>query len=184
MSARSTPSSLVRRPSRAIPAGLLAVALVVAGGLGVWLLGTYLFDDAWPPAAADAVAAVANSTLDHPIMRVVAIVLAVAGIAMLLAAIIPGRPSRVRLLDDQIPGETAISHRDLARRVQRRAQNVDGVHSARVTVGRRRIDVLVRTVVDDTAPVATAARAAVEHTVRELQFAPSPRSRVRTRRRS
>lgn len=184
MSSHRTPSSLVRRPSRAVPAGLLAAVLLVAGGLGVWLLGTYLVDDGWPPAASGTVTAVAGTTLDNPIVRTVGIAVAVVGIALLLAAIIPGRPSRLRVLSGDIPGETALSHRDLGRRIQQRAENVDGVHSCRVEVGRRRVDVTVRTVVDDPAPVARAAEAAVDNAVRELRPADPMPTRVRILRRS
>lgn len=181
MSART---GLVARPTRTIPAGLLAVVLLTLGGLGVWLLGTYLVDDAWPGAASGTLAHVSGTRLDALAVRVAAVVLAVLGLAMLLAAIIPGRPSRVRILDDDIPGETALSRRDLAHRVQRRAEGVDGAHSSYVSFGRRSIDVHVETVVDDTAPVARAAGTAVDDALQELRPADVPRSRVRIHRRS
>lgn len=184
MSARRGTTGLVGRPSRTIPAGLLAAMLLILGGLGVWLLGTYLVNGTWPGAASSAVTGISDTTLGSPVIQAVAVVLAVVGLAMLLAAIVPGRPSRVPVLADDIPGETALSRRDLARRIQRRAENVDGVHSARVVARPRAIDVRVETVVDDTAPVARAATAAVDEAVRELRPADSPRSRVRIHRRS
>lgn len=184
MSARTTPGTLIRRPSRAVPVGILAVALLAAGGLGIWLLGTYLAEGTWPQAASGVIDSVADTRLDATAMRVVAIVLAVAAVVMLLAAFVPGRPSRVRVLDDALPGDTALSRRDLARRIQRRAENVDGVHSTSVEVTRRRIDVLVRTVVDDTAPVLQSASAAVDRAVHELRPAVPARPRVRIHRRN
>ncbi|MBM7232022.1 DUF6286 domain-containing protein [Dietzia cinnamea] len=184
MSARPRRSTLIRRPPRAIPVGLLAVALVVLGGLGIWLLGSYLINDTWPLAASSTVASVAETGLDSTAMRVVAVVLALVGLALLVSALVPGRPSRVRVLDDDIPGETAISHRDLARRIERRTENVDGVHSTRVSVRPRRIDVAVKTVVDDPAPVTQGAKDAVDHALCELRPADPLRPRVRTDRRS
>lgn len=184
MSARTRGSGLIRRPSRAIPTGLLAVALVALGGLGSWLLGTYLIDDAWPSAASATVETISGTGLDATAVRIAAVVLAVVGLALLLCALVPGRPSRVRLLGDEIPGETAISRTDLARRIERRTEHVDGVHSASVAVGRRRIDVTVETVVDDTAPVTRGATAAVEQALAELRPAGPARPRVRTHRRS
>ncbi|MDX2358524.1 DUF6286 domain-containing protein [Dietzia sp. PP-33] len=184
MSARTRGSGLIRRPPRAIPAGLLAVALLALGGLGIWLLGSYLINDTWPSAASSTVASVAGTGLDSTAMRVTAVVLALVGLVLLLAAFVPGRPSRVRILEDDIPGETAISQRDLARRIQRRTENVDGVHSTRVSVRPRRIDVAVETVVDDTAPVTRGATAAVDHALSELRPAGPSRPRVRTHRRS
>ena len=184
MSARPRRGTLIRRPPRAIPVGLLAVALVVLGGLGIWLLGSYLINDTWPLAASSTVASVAETGLDSTAMRVVAVVLALVGLALLVSALVPGRPSRVRVLDDDIPGETAISHRDLARRIERRTENVDGVHSTRVSVRPRRIDVAVKTVVDDPAPVTQGAKDAVDHALCELRPADPLRPRVRTDRRS
>lgn len=182
MSARTR--GLVRRPPRTIPAGLLALALLALGGVGIWLLGTYLVDDTWPPAASGSVGSVADTTLDSLAMQVAAVALAVVGLVLILCALVPGRPARVQILVDDIPGETALSRRDLARRIQRRAENVDGVHSARVSVGRRRVDVAVETVVDDTAPVTSGASLAVDQALAELRPATPTRPRVRTHRRS
>ncbi|MFN3600836.1 MAG: DUF6286 domain-containing protein [Dietzia sp.] len=184
MSRRQGTAGLVGRPTRTIPASLLAVTLLVLGGLGVWLLGTYLVNGTWPGPASSTISGVSETSLGDPVMQAVAVVTAVVGLAMILAAIVPGRPSRVPILADDIPGETALSRRDLARRIQRRAENVDGVHSARVAAGPRAIDVRVDTVVDDTAPVSRAATAAVDDAVRELRPADSPRSRVRIHRRN
>ena len=183
MSTRPRRSTLIRRPPRAIPVGLLAVALVVLGGLGIWLLGSYLINDTWPLAASSTVASVAETGLDSTAMRVVAVVLALVGLALLVSALVPGRPSRVRVLDDDIPGETAISRRDLARSIARRTETVDGVHSASATIRRRRIDVSVWTVVDDPSPVSRAASTAADRALAELRPTGPLRARVRTHRR-
>jgi hypothetical protein len=58
------------------------------------------------------------------------------------------------------------------------------VHSARADVSGRRLDVLVRTVVDDPEPVLRAARAAVQDSVDELRPTAALRTRVRIRRMS
>lgn len=184
MSARPRRSTLIRRPPRAIPAGLLAAALLALGGLGCWLLGTYLLQGTWPAAATGAVDAVAGMTLGSMAVRLVAVGLALAGLALLVSALVPGRPSRVRVLDDDIPGETAISRRDLARSIARRTETVDGVHSASATIRRRRIDVSVWTVVDDPSPVSRAASTAADRALAELRPAGPLRPRVRTDRRS
>lgn len=184
MSARPRGSGLVRRPPRAIPTVLLAAALLLLGALGIWLLGTYLIYDTWPPAATPSVETIAETTLGSVAVRIVAVVLALVGCALLLAALIPGRPSRVQILPDDIPGETAISRRDLALHVERRTETVDGVHSAGATIGPRRVDVTAQTVVEDPAPVAHAAREAVDRVLAELQPTGLRRSRVRIGRRS
>ncbi|KAA0918333.1 DUF6286 domain-containing protein [Dietzia sp. ANT_WB102] len=184
MSATTTPRKLVRHPARAIPAVLLSVVLLVGGALGVWLLGAYFLHGTVPTEASSAVTAIADTRLDSITAKVVAVALALLGLLMILSALVPGRPSRTQILDGDVPGETAISRRDLARRIRRRTEQVDGVHSAHVEIGRRRTDVVVRTVVDDTEPVLHAARAAVEQAVEELHPARSAPPRVRIVRRS
>lgn len=184
MSGRRQPASLVRHPSRAVPVGLLAVALGGIGAAGLWLLATCLVTDAWPAAASRRVEALASTRLDSVPVQVTAVVAGVLGVAMMLSALWPGRPKRLRALEGQTPGETALPRRDLARRIQHRAQHVDGVHSARVQVKRRRIDVAVQTVVDDPANVRHRATAAVERAVAELRPTTDLRPRVRVHRRS
>ena len=184
MSATATPRRLVRHPARAIPAVLVSIALLVGGALGVWLLGAYFLHGTVPTEASGAITAISGTRLDSIAAKVVAVALAVLGLLMILSALVPGRPSRTQILAGDVPGDTAISRRDLARRIRRRAEQVDGVHSARVEIKRRRTEVVVRTVVDDTEPVLHAARAAVEEAVEDLHPARSAPPRVRIVRRS
>lgn len=183
MSARQAGVGLVRRPSRSVPTGLVGVVLLVFGGLGLWLLGTYVVEGRWPVAAANSVDALAWTTLESVAAQAAAGTLAVLGLVLVVFAAWPGRPSRLLVLGDDIPGGTALSRRDLARHLQSAAENVDGVHSVRVSPERRRFDVAVVTVVDDPAPVVAAARSAVEQALGELRPSPPAATRVRARRR-
>lgn len=178
----TTPPRLVRRPARSVPAALLGVLLLAAGLLGVWLLGSLLLDGAWPASAQDALADVGGRRLDSSPVLVAAGVLAALSLALLLAALLPGRPSRRLVLRGEVPGATAVPHRDLGRRAVRRVEAVDGVHSARATLSGRRLDVLVRTVVDDSETVLRGARAAAEQAVDELRPETPLRTRVRVQR--
>lgn len=183
MSARHGRFRLVRRPSRVIPVALVGVSLLVLGVLGLWLLGTYVSEGQWPVAAANSVNALAWTTLESLAAQAVASVLAVLGLALILAAAWPGRPSRLVVLEDGIPGQTAMSRRDLSRYLESSAGRVDGAHSAEVKPRRRRIDVDVVTVVDDPAPVIAAARHAVDDAVGGLRPSGPSTIRVRARRR-
>lgn len=178
----TTPRRLDRRPTRSVPVGLLGLLLLAAGLLGAWLLGSLLIDGAWPAWAGSRLQAIGAARLDSTPVLVTAGVLGVLGLILLLAALLPGRASRIRVLADEIPGQTAVSHRDLARRVALRTERVDGVHSARADFSGRRLDVLVRTVVDDPETVLRAARTAVEESVAEIRPAAAFRTRVRIRR--
>lgn len=166
-----------------MPIALVGVALIVFGALGLWLLGTYVVEGRWPVAAADSVDALAWTTLESVAAQAVAGTLAVLGLVLVVLAAWPGRPARLSILADEIPGETALSRRDLARRLRSAAENVDGVHSARVRPGRQRIEVEVVTVVEDPAPVVHAANAAVDRAVAELRPSGPTATRVRARRR-
>lgn len=162
----TTPRRLDRRPTRSVPAALLGLVVLAVGLLAAWLLGAYLIDGAWPDSAQPRLQSIGDLRLDSTPVLVTAGVLAALGLILLLAALLPGRASRSRVLEDEIPGQTAVSHRDLARRVTLRAERVDGVHSARADISGRRLDVLVRTVVDDSESVLRAVVDASEPTVR------------------
>ncbi|MGP9536631.1 DUF6286 domain-containing protein [Brachybacterium sp. AOP43-C2-M15] len=178
----TTPRRLDRRPSRSIPVGLLGAVVLTAGVLGAWLLGTLLVDGSWPASARSGLDTVGALRLDSAPVLAAAGVLALLGLLMLLAALLPGSSSRSRVLDGDVPGQTVVSRRDLARRVKLRVERVDGVHSARASVSRRRVDVVARTVVDDAESVLRAARTAAEQSVAELRPASTPRTRVRVQR--
>lgn len=177
----TTPRRLDRRPTRSVPVGLLGLVVLAAGLLAAWLLGSLLIDGAWPAWAQSRLQTIGDLRLDSTPVLVTACVLALLGLILLLAAILPGRASRSRVLEDGIPGQTAVSHRGLARRVTLRVERVDGVHSARTDVSGRRLEVLVRTVVDDSESVLRAARSAVEESIDELRPATAFRTRVRIR---
>lgn len=183
MSAHQVGVGLVRRSARTIPTGFVGVVLLVLGGLGLWLLGTYVVEGRWPVAAANSVDALAWTTLESIAAQAAAGALVVLGLALLVLAAWPGRPSRLLVLEDEVPGDTALSRRDLARHLRSAAENVDGVHSARVEPRRRRIEVEVTTVVDDPAPVVAAATTAVDRAVDELRPSAPTTARVRARRR-
>lgn len=178
----TAPPRLIRRPARTVPTALLGLLLLAGGLLAVWLLGSLLLDGAWPASSRSTLESIGALRLDSAPVLVTAGVLALLGLVLLLAALLPGRPSRSLVLAGDTPGGTAVPHRDLARRITRRVEAVDGVHSARATVSGRRLEVLARTVVDDSESVLRAARTAVERSVDELRPETAFRTRVRVSR--
>lgn len=184
MSRKRPQTSLVTRPPRVVPVSLLALALVALGGLGCWLLITYLVEDAWPAVASDQIGSTAQLAITDAIIQGVAVGILVVGVVLILIAVIPGKPSRVRVLDDDVAGETVMARRDVAKRLEKQAETIDGVHSVSSEYRGRRVDVAVRSVVDDTEPVLRAATDAVTRAVDELRPEPRPDVRVRAHQRS
>lgn len=178
----TVPDRLTRRPARVLPSAVLAIIAIAAGGLGTWLLGAYALDGTWPAPAADAVAAAGSVRLDSPPVLIAAGVVALLGLIFVISAIVPGDSGHRAILADDVPGQVAVSRRDIARRVQRRIEHVDGVHDARVTVEKRRVDVLVHTPVDDTETVRRRSQAVAEETLAQLRPTQPLRPRVRVTR--
>lgn len=178
----ANPGRLTRRPARSLPAVLLAVTAVTVGGLASWLLGSYAIDGAWPAQVAGLVSAVAGMRLDALPVLAGAGVLGLLGLALVICAIVPGDPALREILVDTTPGQTAVSRRDLALRVRRSVEHVDGVQEARVSVRRKRVDVVVRTPVEDTGVVLRRSRSSVETALEQLRPVTPLRPRVRVAR--
>jgi copper chaperone CopZ len=178
----TAPRRLDRRPARSTPVVILAVVLLLLGILGIWTLGSLIIDGSWPQSSTAAIDRIGALRMDSAPVVATACVLAVLGVLMILAAILPGRRSRLRALDGDVPGQTVVGRRDVARRIRSRTEQVDGVQSTQVDVTHRTVSVRVRTVVDDTAPVEQGVREAAERAVAELRPATTPSIRVRMHR--
>ena len=129
---RAPVQKLIRRPSRSIPSIILALLLLTAGGLGAWLLGHRIVSGTWPDRAVTTLDAVGSTTLGSVAVLVTAGIVAVCGLVMILSALWPGLPERIEILPDAVPGQTAVTRRDLAGLVRTQVEQVDGVHSATV----------------------------------------------------
>lgn len=178
----AAPRRLDHRPARTAPVVVLSLVLIALGALGVWALGGLVLDGAWPTAAGSSVDDLGALRLDSTPVLVAGCVLAVLGLLMLLGAVLPGRRSRLPLLEDDVAGGTVISRRDLAGRVRERTEQVDGVQGTQVDVGPRTLTVRARTVVDDADAVEARVLEAAQAAVAELRPATMPSIRVRMRR--
>lgn len=178
----SMPDSLTRRPPRTVPTLLAGILLLALGGLATWILGVRLIEGAWPEQVRSGIETVAGVRMDSVGVLVTAGVLALLGLILLLAAIIPGDPANRRVLEDEIPGETAVSTRDIARRARTRIERVDGVQSVSARVKGKTLDVQVSTPIDDAEGVRHRSLAAADLVLAELRPTKTLRARVRVRR--
>ena len=87
--------------------------------------------------------------------RITSGLLAVGGLALLLAQLAPRRPRRLAVRSDETYTDTAVSRRGLARAVHSAVTDVDGIAAARVKMRRRRIRVRARTPMSERAQIAT-----------------------------
>ncbi|MCX4097043.1 DUF6286 domain-containing protein [Nocardia sp. alder85J] len=169
---------MIRRPHRAVPAAVLALALLgistavaltlIPGLTGapdyLWhdVIVRVLHDISWNDArvAAAGLAAVAG------------------GVALLALAVLPDRTTVLPLAaGDEIAAGVVRS--GLHRALGAAAQSVDGVHSVRVRLHRRKIRVVARTSGVRSPELRQAVRDAVDAQVTRIAPAPSPRVTAR-----
>jgi len=127
---RTPVPAIVYRPTRSAPATLLALLLLIVGGLGTWLTAYRFLKGAWPQCAVTTLDAVGAASLGSIAVLVAAGVAAAFGLFLLIAALWPGRPKHVAFLPDDIPGQTALHRSDLAVVVFSDADDLDAVREA------------------------------------------------------
>ena len=181
---RAPVQTLIRRPSRSLPSVILALLLITTGSLGVWLLGHRIVSGTWPDRAATTLDAVGSATLGSAAVLITAGIVAVCGLVMIFMALWPGVPEHVEILPDAVPGQTAVTRRDLAGLVRTQVEQIGGVHSVAVTARRSQVDIVALSVLDDLAPVREAARKKADEALHALKPVGITRSRVRIKRTS
>lgn len=179
---RAPVQKLISHPSRSIPSVILALLLLAAGSLGTWLVGHRIVSGAWPDRTVPMLDTIRSTPLGSTAVLITAGITAVYGLTMILIALWPGVPERIAILPDSVPGQTAVTRRDLAGMVKTQVEQVDGVHSVTVRAHRSRVDIIVLSVLDDLTPVCEAAHKKADEALQTLKPIGITRSRVRIRR--
>lgn len=138
-----------RRSSRSLPAALTGLLFLVAGALLAWLVGTRLAAGHWPAAALPTLRSTAAHAVGSTALAGVWVLLALLGLALLLAGLLPGSTRRALLDSHGVPGDTLVAHRDVERLLADRAERANGVRRATARVRRDRVDVVVDSILDD-----------------------------------
>lgn len=173
---------MIRRPRRSVPAALTALAILVLCAL-VATMAIQLIGGRPPVVSYAAIAAALHrSQWRDLVVAIAGGAVALAGLVLLLAALIPGRAT-VLPLDGADP-QAGVSRRSLVLTLRGAAAAVEGV--ARVTLavrGNKVPKVRVRARADrvDDTGVAEAIRAAVDARIDQLSPANRPLVRVRVR---
>ena len=178
---RTPVPAIVYRPTRSAPAALLALLLLIVGGLGTWLTAYRFLTGAWPQRAVTTLDAVGAASLGSIAVLVAAGVAAAFGLFLLIAALWPGRPKHLAFLPDVIPGQTALRRRDLAFLVKRQVEQIAAIRSASATVRRSRVDVVVFSDADDLDAVREAASKKTNEALEIFQPVGITRGRVRAK---
>ena len=160
---------LVYRPSRSVPATILALLLLVVGGLGAWLTGYRLVVGSWPHRTITTLDAIGALSLSSIAVLIAAGLTAAFGLFILLAALWPGRCEHVEVFPDAIPGQTAVRHSDLASLVKMHVEQLATIRSASATVRRSRVDVVVFSDADDLDAVREAASRKTDEALETFQ---------------
>ena len=154
---RAPVPALIYRPTRSTSATVLALLLLIVGGLGTWLTGYRLLTGTWPQRTVTTLNAVGAVSFSSIAALIAAGIAAACGLLMFIAALWPGRPRHVAFLPDDIPGQTALHRSDLAILVKRHVEQLATIRSTSATVRRSRVDVVVFSDADDLDAVREAA---------------------------
>jgi hypothetical protein len=162
----------VPRGRRGTTATVVAlVGLVLAAALAVEALWLAVQGTTWGFEPAGVASRLRDTRLGSTEVQVVAIVVAVVGLLLLLAAALPARRHLVELdpleADDREVA-TGLTRRSLRRTLTAAAVSVDGIGAAKVKVGRRRLVVQARTALRHTDGLADRVQAAVESRLADL----------------
>jgi hypothetical protein len=177
-------SRLRHRPSRAIPSLIAGILLLAAGVALVWLAITRLVNGAWPSLLRGPRDWLAVLVWNDPAVTQIGIAAVVAGVILLLCAIIPGGFNALTI-DDSPSGagtdappveerETVMTRRAVARLAKARCLQIDGVGSAAATATTQRVHLNVTTSLHDPGDLGDTITDAVRARLEETGLSPVP----------
>jgi Family of unknown function (DUF6286) len=181
--ARSTP--LRHRPSRAIPALIIGLLMLGAGITLTWISIARLIEGIWPSFLAGPRDWAAGLTWNDPAVWVIGTVLLLAGLALLLLAILPGSFNAIGLrtaapdtgdpAQPPLSREIVMSRGAVARLVCAHCAHIDGVGTASAAVTGRRVHVTINTPLHETAELRTRVITKVRERLESTGLEPMPR---------
>ena len=189
MSADSPPVALRQRPSRSVLATICAVVLLALGVSAVVAALLRLTSGTWPEAVTAPLIWLSESAWNSPGVWALGIVLAVLGLVLLLAGIIPGRfhdlPVRLPAPPDPSAEQATaaapsavMSRRAVAQLAAATCEHIDGVSSASATATDRDVRVSATTALRDTRDLQRWVGEGVQSRLEASGLDPVPRVRV------
>lgn len=181
--------SLRRRPSRTVPAVVVAVVLLALGVGLAWGAVLRLSSGSWPEPVVQAAAWAGELTWAETLVAVIAGAMALLGLIMVFFALSPGRPSAMWLDTEAVEAdrgrtEVVMTRRSVARLARARADEIDGVDSVSSTVGHRTVSLSVTTASAQRSEIRQVVTATVDESLRTAGLNPMPRVAVKVRTRN
>ena len=177
MSTKTTRHTIRRRPTRSIPAIIVALVLLAVAIGAVWAGITALTGGSTGVIESATVAA--GTPWSAQAAFIPSIAVAIIGLVLILTALVPGHHD-AHLVDHPGTAEAALTRRGLRTYLDDQASDVDGVDSARTTVKGRKTDVRVGTYALDHRAVGSDVRRTLQGRTDALNLKHAPRVRVHT----
>ncbi len=176
-------SSLRRRPSRTVPAAIVAVLVTAAGVAGVWAAVQKLSTGKWPGWVGGTHLWGATQTWGSVIVVVISIVVALVGLLLLITALRPGMPTAYEIdpggakesRTETDSTEFVMTRRAVAKLATAHADLVAGVDSVSAAVTSRRVNLSVTTSSAQTDEIDKLVTAKVTDALTAVGLSPQPR---------
>lgn len=179
---------LRHRPSRIVPATIVAVVLLAVGGLAAIAAITRLINGTWPAAVSSTAAGISGVTWGSAAALTAGAVVAIVGLVLLVAGLKPGTFRTARLQPSTMEASAAetdfvISTRAVARLSAARADLVDGVDKLSVSATGRRVHIQATTTSEQADQIRSRITNGVTQTLTAAGLQPVPKvtARVRTK---
>lgn len=181
----NTSPSLHRRSSRSLPATLTALVLLLTAVAGAWIGITRITTGTWPEFLRSGREASTYLTWSSPAVITAAIIMALLGLILLLAALLPGQHSTIRLDEPENRrvgnSEAVLTRRGLSKIAAAHIDRTDGVDRSSVTTTAKRMDVSVRTPLHDAGDLSNRLEASLNTKMHDLGVIPKLAIKVRVR---
>ncbi|WGW11726.1 DUF6286 domain-containing protein [Saxibacter everestensis] len=190
MSTTAETQRLRRRPSRAIPAIIVSVIMILAGAGLAWMSIAKLVNGSWPVFLREPRNWLAELSWADPVGWAIGGAAALLGLVLILAALIPGQPNTVRVThrepadggsDVASDGSTngaedfVLTRKAIARLAATQADQIDGVSAVSASASTSRVQLSISTPLYETRALHEQVVSEVSRRLSEVGLDPVPR---------
>lgn len=175
---------LRHRPNRAVPALIVGILLLAAGVVLAWLAITRLIGGTWPALLEDPRDWLVALTWNDPAVWLIGTAAVLAGVTLLLCALIPGGFNAVAIDNSGASAgaeappvqdrETVMTRRAIAHLAKARCLQIDGVGSVSATATTGRVHLNVTTFLHEPGDLRSRITDAVRTRLEETGLSPVP----------